>query len=516
MGSQWNGAWRAAFRLTPVAVILGFAGCGTESKPALLRVATPAESTRLGGGTVAAVPARVAPAEGSASSRPPLPLSPMPAAPAVRQVESQSSATAMPTPPAVPPVVADQEKAGQEQIANKSETTVQAAPSVAPPAAQVTIRDALAEPHSQASGLGWVFVLGGIIGGSVIAFAYSRSETARVRRRVREILLEWEETAAACEGLEAQARAGVEAAAKAYTDQVRQGYLQSVSLDDVRKSASGARLQPLRESGVTNLLQLQGWSVGRLQQLRGIGPESAARIAYACAALTEEALKRRVPHPNATDAWGAAPLLFQRIRASRHVNVELTGLSAEIQAALQDLRPRCREVEKSTSLWHWLVRSEKKASLLTLIEQGRQIEDEMVSAGKWGSVLENCRLHIRNAKSLVLYQATPEEVRADHAQHEAFYPRSGVAQRSSGGTDRRRAAPFERKARPHALGAGASGDAQGVGIALRLVRTALRVQPATAAVSFARGRRRRRSAGAFHGKCPPHPAPRVSRGGHRR
>ena len=58
------------------------------------------------------------------------------------------------------------------------------------------------------------------------------------------------------------------------------------SIDELNRQTSGLRLQAVKDAGLRNLADLQGWDVNRLVQLRGIGPKSAGSIAYLVSSLT--------------------------------------------------------------------------------------------------------------------------------------------------------------------------------------------------------------------------------------
>src|SRR5207253_500453 len=125
---------------------------------------------------------------------------------------------------------------------------------------------------------------------------YRFSETTRIRRQVAAIEADIEETLAAYQANTEQRRVETETAAKAYVETTRRHCLSGVTLDDIRKLAPGARMQPLRDMGVNSLLDCHAWTTGNFLALRGIGADSATRLAAACAALKRSVNQQPIPH----------------------------------------------------------------------------------------------------------------------------------------------------------------------------------------------------------------------------
>lgn len=243
-------------------------------------------------------------------------------------------------------------------------------------------------------------VVGAVAVGLVLISFYGNSETVRVRRQVRGVLAAFESVLKSQSDLIIKLQADASKAAADYAAGFRQSYMQRVPLDEIRRYAPGARLQPLRDLGMTNLLACQGWTSGRLQQLRGIGPDSASRIALAITALTKAVNNVAVPHPAATD-MGVPERLYRNLYLVRQVQLKLADQMLVIDGILKELRPKCRAVEEQTTFYSWLVGSQKQGALKAALDDGRAIEGKTKLVEKEGAALGEARDRLTAAKHLV-------------------------------------------------------------------------------------------------------------------
>jgi hypothetical protein len=194
-------------------------------------------------------------------------------------------------------------------------------------------------------------------------------------------------------------RTATRTAASAYADLIRKQYLRSISLDDIRKLAPGARMQPLRDLGVTSLLDCYSWGAANFARLRGIGPDSANRLAAACAALTKSANQQPIIHPDCSDAGGAGNDLFQCIFRQRQSHELLMPARAALQSVHDTLRPQLEEVQSATSFLRWLFGSEKKHPLSAAIDTGKMIETKASAGAEIAVVIDEAKEKLGTART---------------------------------------------------------------------------------------------------------------------
>jgi len=263
-----------------------------------------------------------------------------------------------------------------------------------------------------------------VIGGSaaLIAFAfYYNSETARVHRRVLEIRQSIIETQQGQKDIRATLQRAAQNAAALYQEETRRGYLSAISIDEIKRVASGVRLQPLRENGITTLLACQGWTAAKLIQLRGIGPDSASRIASACAVLTAGVNRRPIPHPRVSDMGLNVQQLYRRIHDLRQAHEKFKGQEEALGAILTELEPRIRSVEAQTTFFRWLAGSEKKGVLALAIKYGREIETQLAVDGDLGRILTDSIVRLSDARALANAPVPNSSLREDVVAHADLY-----------------------------------------------------------------------------------------------
>jgi len=112
----------------------------------------------------------------------------------------------------------------------------------------------------------------------VIWALYSISPAKKAARLIGEAAKTVEALQSEADAYRSDCRAAVSTAVASRRDDIHLSRLQAISIEDLKKHAAGLRLQPLRDAGIRSMADLQGWSQGRLEGLRGVGPKSAAQI----------------------------------------------------------------------------------------------------------------------------------------------------------------------------------------------------------------------------------------------
>ena len=113
---------------------------------------------------------------------------------------------------------------------------------------------------------------------AVIWALYSISPAKKAARLVGEAAKTVEALQSEVDACRSKCRAELSAAVASRRDDIQLSRLEAISIEELKKHATGLRLQPLRDAGVRSIADLQPWSQGRLEGLRGVGPKSAAQI----------------------------------------------------------------------------------------------------------------------------------------------------------------------------------------------------------------------------------------------
>jgi uncharacterized tellurite resistance protein B-like protein len=266
-----------------------------------------------------------------------------------------------------------------------------------------------------------VMALAALLTMGAVYFRYLRSESARIRRKMRTIQTDFEDTLSQYRNHTEELLIATRTAAAGYKDLVRKHYLRSISLDDIRKLAPGARMQPLRDLGVTSLLDCHSWGVPNFARLRGIGPDSANRLAAACAFLTRSANQQPIIHPEVSDARGAGNDLFQCVRRQRYSHESLMAARTALQSTHEELNPQVAEVQAATSFFRWLFGSEKKNPLCAAIDAGKVIEARVTAGADIGVVIDEAKSKLASTRDAVRQTISTSDLAADVASFPDIY-----------------------------------------------------------------------------------------------
>lgn len=183
--------------------------------------------------------------------------------------------------------------------------------------------------------------------------AYSRSSASGARTRARAAVAAVENLDREIRVLSQRIREDVAQAARNYVQEIRIDRLRAIHVDELRRHASGMRLQALKEAGLWSLADLQGWSADRLAQLRGVGPKSATSMAYVIATLTTQSNALPIPHPIPSE-HGQKCSLVQAVCLYGWTQSWLTEKHQKLQATIQDFLARQKGVLGKTSFARWL------------------------------------------------------------------------------------------------------------------------------------------------------------------
>lgn len=218
-----------------------------------------------------------------------------------------------------------------------------------------------------------------VIAGLLIGHAVSPAGQAR--RKAEKSLTRVESVVKGLQAAKAKAEENVGLAARNYMVELQVLRLRSIPVDDLKRQASGLRLQALKDAGLHTLADLQGWSATRLAQLRGIGPDSSARIAHAASSLIAETNRLAVSWPTPGDSSDRSRTLLSAICVKRQVGTFALDPSGDLTFLVESYRALRTSVRSKTTFLRWVRGFGSHSGVL----EGIQESDAMVQGLQGGS-----------------------------------------------------------------------------------------------------------------------------------
>jgi hypothetical protein len=130
-----------------------------------------------------------------------------------------------------------------------------------------------------------------------IFLAYRFSSASKMKKRMNEALSPFEELDAELHRLRQSVQNEIELSSSQYIQEINAARLKAIPLDELKKHATGMRLQAHKDVGIWSVADLQGWNEYRVSQVRGVGPKSAGAIVQAVSRITAATKAIPIDHP---------------------------------------------------------------------------------------------------------------------------------------------------------------------------------------------------------------------------
>lgn len=230
-----------------------------------------------------------------------------------------------------------------------------------------------------------------------VFLAYRFSSAFKVKRRMQEALSPFEEVGAELGRLQKAIQNDIEFSSNQYIQGLYAARLKAIPLDELKKYATGMRLQALKNAGVRSVADLQGWNELRVSQVRGVGPKSASAITQAVSRIT--AMTRAVPinHPTPPFSGDAECPLMQALYRQRWFDTQMTeqrDVFAQYLALNQNTRD---DIVMETSFGHWLWKFGSNETIRRNLDKANTmiealaLEDSRSMRGRLSKCLSDCR-----------------------------------------------------------------------------------------------------------------------------
>lgn len=220
-------------------------------------------------------------------------------------------------------------------------------------------------------------------------------------------------------------RKAISYAANSYIEEVCRERLRNIPIEKLK--GSGLRLQAIRNAGLTNLADLQGWSESRLSQLRGVGPKTASKIQSAVKKAHNECASRPIPHPVPPFKLARGCALTEEIYRQRSFSSNIKPKEIDFQALLHSFRERKSNVFKKVNFVHWLLTFGQSESLKTGIVEGNLLCADLDGCVATSPILKRISQSLDEFRSLFLNGKDPQLFISDYNKNLTFYRQALLA-----------------------------------------------------------------------------------------
>lgn len=211
--------------------------------------------------------------------------------------------------------------------------------------------------------------------------ARANSSAVRARKKARLATQQLEDAYSSATAFQGQLANTAKSESLSYVHAVQHARLQAISVDELKRHASGLRLQALRDAGLHNLASLQGWSASRLVLLRGIGNASANRIADLVDSLTHKSKSQPITVPWPCTEPGLERPWVEAIYHLRLFETQLKEPTLRVASHRDRLGNMLRKVIAETRFWRWLTSAGNHPHIQEAIHMADAMEQELQAGG---------------------------------------------------------------------------------------------------------------------------------------
>lgn len=207
--------------------------------------------------------------------------------------------------------------------------------------------------------------------------AYSVSSAFQARRKADATVRRLHTLFRGLEEAHSQSTEQEKRAAQIYASEVRHLRLKAIKVEELKCHASGLRLSALRSAGIDNLSQLEGWGSQRFMQVRGIGPDSAHRMASLVESISHQSNQLPIPHPVEGPMTTAGYKVMEAIYLDIQTQTTFRDPKAKLQVILKDFQARQASVRARTGFFVWFPGFGTKPALQEAISEAAAMESDL-------------------------------------------------------------------------------------------------------------------------------------------
>ncbi|MDE2107221.1 MAG: hypothetical protein KGL39_59035, partial [Patescibacteria group bacterium] len=181
--------------------------------------------------------------------------------------------------------------------------------------------------------------------------AYSVSPASKARKKAGATVLRLLTLLRGIDEAHRQANDQETKAAQSFAREVRRFRLKAIKVEELKRHASGLRLSALRNIGIEDLSQMEGWGSQRLMQIRGIGPDSAHRIASIVDSLCRQSNEQPIPYPTEGQMTTAGYQVMESIYIDIQTQTFFREPKVQLQSVIEDFQARQSRVRTQTGFF---------------------------------------------------------------------------------------------------------------------------------------------------------------------
>jgi hypothetical protein len=219
-----------------------------------------------------------------------------------------------------------------------------------------------------------------------VSLAYRFSPAAKLKSRMQDALSPFEELDSETRALQQTLKSEIESLTNRYIQGIYASRLKAIPVDELKKYATGMRLQALKDVGVRTIADLQGWNEYRVSQVRGVGPKSAGAIVRSVDTATAAAKAVSIPHPSVPFSDESERQLMQALYRQHWFGTHISDQTAEFAATLTSNQCKRDAILAKATFTCWLWKFGTNATIRRSLEQGETLiealEDQSLKAKK--------------------------------------------------------------------------------------------------------------------------------------
>lgn len=266
--------------------------------------------------------------------------------------------------------------------------------------------------------LGLLFFFLLLIAGTFLAYRFSSA--SKVKKRMQEALSPFEELDTESRRLRQSLQNEIELSSSQYIQGVNAARLKAIPLDELKKHATGMRLQALKDVGVGSVADLQGWNEYRVSQVRGVGPKSASAIVLAVSRITAATKAVPIDHPappfSADSERELMQALYRQHWFEMHIG-EQGDAFAKSFAIHQNTRD---EIVTKTSFGRWLWKFGSNETIRQNVNQANSMI-ESLEEGTSRSIRDKLSTSLSEVRAVCANRVPAESIIQDFNETRELY-----------------------------------------------------------------------------------------------
>lgn len=251
-------------------------------------------------------------------------------------------------------------------------------------------------------------------------FAYRFSSASKVRQRMREALSPLEELDAGLRQLHGSLRNEIELSSNEYIQGVQAARLKAIPLDELKRCATGMRLQALKDVGIGSVADLQGWNEYRVSQVRGVGPRSASAIVQAVAIIITATKAIPIDHPAPPYYGGTERQLMQALYRRRWFDTQTAEQSNKLMEILNLHQSARDEVVTKTNFTSWLWKFGSNKTIRHNIHRAN-VMIQALEEGNSRSLRDKLSTSLNDCRTLCANLVPIESIIQDFSENQELY-----------------------------------------------------------------------------------------------